>query len=90
MLNEFSVEDANIELLREGWQKVISAIATSNREAALNLISAEIWTQFTRIGIAHSPIDSPDKFISKYALIQKPVEKSIKNKSKTDTSKKKK
>lgn len=89
LLSETSSEDPNIESWREGWEKIVGAIATTNREAALNLLTEEIWSQFTRLGIVQPPIDSPDKFIAKYAVDQKQPEKSVKNKSKTAVSKKK-
>ena len=70
LLKEFSIEDANIELLRESWQKVISAIATKNTHTASQLLTDEIWTNFTRLGISQPPHDSPSKFIAKYAIKQ--------------------
>ncbi|XWK87442.1 MAG: hypothetical protein U7127_25115 [Phormidium sp.] len=88
LLSEFSGEDANIELLREGWRKVIGAIATQNPDQAVKLLTDEIWTEFTRLGIAESPIDSPQKFIAKYVLEQQEAQKPTKNKSQTVSQKK--
>lgn len=88
LLNEFSGEDANIESLREGWRKVIGAIATQNPDKAVQLLTDEIWTEFTRLGIAESPIDSPQKFIAKYVLEQQEAKKPTKNKSQTVSQKK--
>jgi hypothetical protein len=88
LLSEFSVEDANIELLREGWRKVIGAIATQIPDKAVKLLTDEIWTEFTRLGIAESPIDSPQKFIAKYVLEQQEAKKPTKNKSQTVFQKK--
>ncbi|MFB2881479.1 hypothetical protein [Floridanema aerugineum] len=88
LLTQFSGEDANIELLREGWRKVIGAIATQNPDQAVKLLTDEIWTEFTRLGIAESPIDSPQKFIAKYVLEQQEAKKPTKNKSQTVSQKK--
>jgi len=81
LLSEFSVEDANIKLLREEWQKIIGAIATSNNQAALNLLNDAVWEEFIRLSISKSPLDSPQQFISKYALVEKQPDKSAKNQS---------
>ncbi len=59
-----------IESLQQGWRKVIGAIATHNREAALNLLNDEIWAQFLRLHIAHES-DSPNTFISQQTKPQK-------------------
>lgn len=69
-LSQISAEDPNIESLREGWQKVVGAIANHDPNAALMLLSDEAWTQFTRLNIAQPSIDSPEKFIAEYALAQ--------------------
>ena len=74
LLSQIAVEAANIELLREGWRQVMGAIlltqryaiASAHREAALNLLTDEVWSQFTRLGIAQPSLDSPEKFILNY------------------------
>jgi hypothetical protein len=70
LLSEISEQDPNIELLRAGWRQVMGAIAGLDPNAALMLLSDKAWTQFTRLGIAHMPIDSPEKFIAQYAVAQ--------------------
>jgi hypothetical protein len=70
LLSQISEEYPNIDSLRKGWQKVIGTIASQNPERASRLLSDEVWSQFTRLGIAQPPINSPDKFISKYTVKQ--------------------
>ncbi|MBC6431599.1 hypothetical protein FM036_12625 [Nostoc sp. HG1] len=65
LLSQVSIEEAFIELLQQGWRKVIRAIAINNPKTALNLLSDEIWAQFIRLSIAQKS-DSPDNFISQY------------------------
>jgi hypothetical protein len=93
LLSQFSAEFPNVDLLRDGWQKIVGAIAGSNREIALTLLSEEVWAEFVRLGIAPPAIDSPVKFIATYASAQKqPVNKSKgdgKNTSKNKGKKKK-
>ncbi|MBN3960084.1 hypothetical protein [Nostoc sp. NMS8] len=64
LLNQVSIEEAFIELLQQGWRKVISAIATHNPQTALNLLNDEVWVQFLRLNIVQKS-DSPANFISK-------------------------
>ena len=73
LLSQISAEDPNLDSLREGWQKVVGAIAGENRETALTLLSDEVWAEFVRLGIAQPAIDSPVKFISTYAPAPKPL-----------------
>jgi hypothetical protein len=73
LLSQISAEDPNLDSLREGWQKVVGAIAGNNRETALTLLSDEAWAEFTRLGIAQPAIDSPVKFIATYAPAPKPL-----------------
>lgn len=87
LLNQVSPEDANVEPVREGWQKVMGAIATHNRDAAFKLLSDEVWLQFTRLGISQPPIASPQQFISKYCVALKQSDKNPK-KPKPNTSNK--
>jgi hypothetical protein len=65
LLSQVSIEEAFIELLQQGWRKVIVAIAINNPKTASNLLSDEVWAQFIRLSIAQKS-DSPDKFISQY------------------------
>ena len=62
LLNEVSSEEAFIELLQQGWRKVIGAIATHNPQTSLNLLSDEVWAQFLRLNIVQET-DSPNDFI---------------------------
>lgn len=88
LLSEVDEENQNIESLREEWQKIISAIATQNSDAALNLLTEEIWTDFIRLGIAKPPIDSPQKFILQYAVEQQKTKKPTKTKPQTASKRK--
>lgn len=88
LLSDFCIESENIELLREGWQKIIGAIATQNPDAALKLLTEEIWTDFTRLGITQPPNDSPSKFMAKYAIKPQKSEKNAQNKSQPAANKK--
>lgn len=63
-LSEVSEQEPNIEFLREGWCQVLGASAKLDFNAALRLLSDEVWSQFIRLGIAHLPTDSPKEFIS--------------------------
>jgi hypothetical protein len=65
LLSQISVEETFIELLQQGWRKVIGAIATNNPETAFSLLSDEVWANFLRLNIAQET-DSPDNFISQY------------------------
>jgi hypothetical protein len=65
LLNQVSLEEAFIELLQQGWRKIIGAIATNNPETAFSLLSDEVWANFLRLNIAQET-DSPDNFISQY------------------------
>lgn len=70
LLNQVSLEEAFIELLQQGWRKVMGAIASHNPKTALNLLSDEVWAQFLRLNIAQKS-DSPDNFISQHTLLKK-------------------
>ncbi|MEH1843807.1 MAG: hypothetical protein V7L25_02015 [Nostoc sp.] len=62
LLNQVSLEETFIELLQQGWCKVLGAIATNNPKTALNLLSDEVWAQFLRLNIVQES-DSPNDFI---------------------------
>ncbi|WP_375473588.1 hypothetical protein [uncultured Nostoc sp.] len=62
LLSQVSIEEAFIELLQQGWRKVIGAIAINNPETALNLLNDEVWAQFIRLNIVQDS-DSPNDFI---------------------------
>ncbi|AVH72982.1 hypothetical protein [Nostoc sp. 'Lobaria pulmonaria (5183) cyanobiont'] len=62
LLSQVSLEEAFIELLQQGWRKVIGAIAINNPETAFNLLSDEVWAQFIRLKIVQES-DSPNDFI---------------------------
>lgn len=87
LLSEISEEDPNIELLRAGWRQVMGAIAGLDPNAALMLLSDEAWTQFTRLGIAQPPINSPEKFLSRYTVAQNQPKKNSEVKRKKASNK---
>ncbi|MDZ7970542.1 MAG: hypothetical protein RM368_37395 [Nostoc sp. DedSLP03] len=62
LLSQVSIEETFIDLLQQGWRKVIGAIAINNPETALNLLSDEVWAQFIRLKIVQES-DSPNDFI---------------------------
>ncbi|MHC5734983.1 hypothetical protein [Nostoc sp.] len=62
LLSKVSLEEVFLELLQQGWRKVIGAIASHNSDAALNLLSDEVWAQFLRLNIVKES-DSPSGFI---------------------------
>ncbi|MEH2084804.1 MAG: hypothetical protein V7K89_33985 [Nostoc sp.] len=62
LLSQVSIEEAFIELLQQGWRKVIGAIAINNPKTAFNLLSDEVWAQFIRLKIVQES-DSPNDFI---------------------------
>ncbi|MEH2152922.1 hypothetical protein [Nostoc sp.] len=62
LLSKVSLEEVFLELLQQGWRKVIGAIASHNPDAALNLLSDEVWAQFLRLNIVKES-DSPSGFI---------------------------
>lgn len=71
LLSQVSGEEAFIESLRKAWCEVMGAIATNNRETALNLLSNEVWEQFLRLAISQPPLDTPEKFIAQACCIPK-------------------
>lgn len=85
LLSEISEDEPNIELHRQGWHQVMGAIANHNFNTALMLLNEKAWTQFTRLGIAQPPIDSPEEFLSKYTLVQ--TQKKSKTKRKNISNK---
>ena len=80
LLSEISEDEPNIELHRQGWRQVMGAIANHEPNTALTLLN-DTWAQFTRLGIAQPPNDSPEEFLSRYTLVQKPDKKSKKRKN---------
>ncbi|MBW4574156.1 MAG: hypothetical protein KME08_02605 [Aphanothece sp. CMT-3BRIN-NPC111] len=88
LLSQILPKEPYVESVRLGWQKVMGAIASQNRDAALKLLSDEVWLQFTCLGIAQPLIESPQEFISKYVDPPKQSDKNFK-KLKPNTLKKK-
>ena len=70
LLSQVSTEATFIESLQSGCRQVIGAIATNNRQAAIKLISDEVWHEFLRLAIAQPPINTPEDFIDEYAAFQ--------------------
>jgi hypothetical protein len=81
LLNQVSGEETFIDSLQKGWRKVIEAIATNNRDTALNLLSPEVWANFLRLHIAQES-DLPDKFILQHTVSQRQGKEQIKTKVK--------
>ncbi len=69
LLSRVSIESAFIDSLQQEWRKIIGAIATNNPEAALNLLTNEVWVQFLRLNITQTS-NSPANFILQHALPQ--------------------
>ncbi|BAY13046.1 hypothetical protein [Calothrix sp. NIES-2098] len=69
LLSQLTGEEVFIDSLREGWRQVINAIATHNRDTALNLLNNEAWSQFIRLHIVLQE-DSPETLISQQNLPQ--------------------
>lgn len=88
LLSRFSLEETFIESLREGWCKVIGAIAIHNDQAALNLLSKEVWQEFLRLAIAQPHINTPEEFIAEFATSHKNLPKPPTQKLQTPKSKK--
>ena len=91
LLDQLSTEAAFIESLRQGWRKVIGAIAQSavpeaiaanNPQLALNLLSEQVWAQFVRLAIAQPTLNTPEQFIAAQTLSQNMPRQSHKRKSK--------
>ncbi|WP_341526388.1 hypothetical protein WKK05_28125 [Nostoc sp. UHCC 0302] len=81
LLNQVSGEETFIDSLQQGWRKVIEAIATNNRDTALNLLSPEVWANFLRLHIAQES-DLPDTFILQHTVPQRQGKEQIKTKVK--------
>lgn len=81
LLDEVSTEAAFIESLRQGWRRVIGAIATNNPQQALNLLSDEAWVQFLRLAIAQPPLNTPQLFIAAHTPSQNIPKQSYKRKT---------
>ncbi|MBW4498265.1 MAG: hypothetical protein KME57_01390 [Scytonema hyalinum WJT4-NPBG1] len=91
LLDEVSTEAAYIESLRQGWRKVIGAIAqsavpeaiaTNNPQLALNLLSDQVWAHFVRLAITQPTFNTPEQFIAAQTLSQNMPRQSHKRKNK--------
>lgn len=76
LLSQFSLEQTCIESLREGWRKVISAIATHNRSVALDLLNNQVWEEFLRLGIIEPSVTTPNEFIAEFSQHEETLIKS--------------
>ncbi|MEA5554383.1 hypothetical protein VB713_25960 [Anabaena cylindrica UHCC 0172] len=76
LLNKFSGEEIFIDLLVQGWRRVISNIASQNYQTAVDLFTNGVWEQFLRLQIV-KPKESLDTFILSQNETQKPVKKKI-------------
>ncbi|MBR8833612.1 MAG: hypothetical protein DSM106950_06120 [Stigonema ocellatum SAG 48.90 = DSM 106950] len=70
LLSQVSSEATFIESLRLGWCRVMGAIATHNRMAALNLLGNEVWHEFVRLSIVQPSINNPEDFIAECAVAE--------------------
>jgi hypothetical protein len=70
LLDQLPTEAVYIESLRQGWRKVMGAIAANNPQAALNLLSDQVWAEFVRLAIAQPTFNTPEQFIAAQTLSQ--------------------
>ncbi|PPS40720.1 phospholipase D-like domain-containing protein [Chroococcidiopsis sp. TS-821] len=63
LLAEVSEQEPYIKELKAGWYQVMRAIAKRDRNTALTLLNDRAWSQFIRLGMTHTPKDSPEEFI---------------------------
>ncbi|BAZ24708.1 hypothetical protein NIES4073_56060 [Kalymmatonema gypsitolerans NIES-4073] len=82
LLDQLPTEAAFIKSLRQGWRKVIGAIATNNPQQALNLLSDEVWHEFVRLAIAQPTLNTPEQFIAAHTPSQNMPKQSQKRKNK--------
>ncbi|MEI2580014.1 hypothetical protein [Scytonema sp. PRP1] len=81
LLDQLPTEAAFIESLRQGWRKVIGAIATNNPQQALNLLGDEVWHEFVRLAITQPPVKTPEQFIAAHTPSQNMPKQSQKRKT---------
>lgn len=76
LLSQVTGKELFLDSLRQKWRQVIDAIATHNRDTAVDLLNNEVWSHFLRLHIAQET-DSPDEFISQQTLTQQPKSKKV-------------
>lgn len=64
LLKQVSPTYSLIESLRQGWLSVFKVIATRHHQAALNLLTPEVWEQFQRLAITQANFNTPTQFIN--------------------------
>ncbi|MDZ8055987.1 MAG: hypothetical protein RMX68_004985 [Aulosira sp. ZfuVER01] len=69
LLSQVTGDEVFVDSLREGWRQIMNAIATHNRDTALNLLNKEVWSQFLRLQIVQQD-DSLENFILQSNLPQ--------------------
>ncbi|QIR39140.1 hypothetical protein HCG51_22125 [Tolypothrix sp. PCC 7910] len=74
LLSQVTLEAPFIDSLQQGLRQFINAIATHNRDTAVNLLNNEVWSELLRLQIAQEN-DSVDDFISQQTLPQQPSKK---------------
>ncbi|MBD2209327.1 hypothetical protein H6G27_05475 [Nostoc linckia FACHB-104] len=74
LLSQVTPEAPFLDSLQQGLRQFINAIATHNRDTAINLINNEVWSEFLRLQIAQEN-DSVDDFISQQTLPQQASKK---------------
>ena len=70
LLAQLPTEAVYIESLRQGWRKVMGAIAANNPQLALNLLSDQVWAEFVRLAIAQPTFNTPQQFIAAHTSSQ--------------------
>ncbi|WP_228045746.1 MULTISPECIES: hypothetical protein [unclassified Tolypothrix] len=72
LLSQVAPEAPFIDSLQQGLRQFINAIATQNRDTAVNLLNNEVWSELLRLHIAQEN-DSVDDFISQQTFPQQPA-----------------
>ncbi|BAY33012.1 hypothetical protein NIES2107_49060 [Nostoc carneum NIES-2107] len=88
LLSQVAPEAPFIDSLQQGLRQFMNAIATHNRDTAVNLLNNEVWSELLRLQIAQEN-DSVDDFISQQTLPQQPSKKEPATKIKKAATEKK-
>ncbi|MBO3459732.1 hypothetical protein G7B40_033830 [Aetokthonos hydrillicola Thurmond2011] len=78
MLSEVSGQESFLQSLRQGWCKVMGAIAATDLQVALSLLGDDIWNEFVRLAIAQPDTKTPNDFIAGLTSSKKPKVKGSK------------
>lgn len=88
LLSQVTPEAPFLDSLQQGLRQFINAIATQNRDIAVNLLNNEVWSELLRLQIAQEN-DSVDDFISQQTFPQQPAKKEPSTKIKKVSTEKK-